>query len=363
MTSLLPAGDDPRLKVTLGQLSLPSPIICGSGEPVMTEAGIRAALAAGAAGVIAKSVNEQPAAAQQLDRADYTWLDCNGGITDRPHSRGSSFCRSGLSQRERGEWFRAVATLDREAAKTGRFVAASVVLGSREGAVDLVRLAAKAGVRVFELNVGAPHAPEARRGTIELQTEPEDVRSLVRLARDAAPNLILWVKLTGLATNLPALAEAAVAGGADAVVMMGRFLAMVPDLDTLAPGLGSSAAYGGPWAVPIVCRSLALSRKAVGPSRPLVGTNGVRSGADLMRMALAGAWAAEMLTVVMQEGFGALARIRAELSQLLDARGFSFQDIIGRTADRLRGYAEQPVNAGRWRTFVPAETLTSEGRP
>jgi dihydroorotate dehydrogenase len=49
-----------RLTTVIGGLTLPNPVICGSGEPVMTEAGIRAALAAGAAGVIAKSVNEKP---------------------------------------------------------------------------------------------------------------------------------------------------------------------------------------------------------------------------------------------------------------------------------------------------------------
>ena len=56
-----------RLTTRIGALSLANPVICASGEPVMTEAGIRAALRAGVAGVIAKSVNEQPAAARQLD--------------------------------------------------------------------------------------------------------------------------------------------------------------------------------------------------------------------------------------------------------------------------------------------------------
>lgn len=346
-----------RLQTQIGALTLPNPIICGSGEPVMTEAGIRAALAAGAAGVIAKSVNEQAAAAQQLDRADYTWLDQAGAVAAHPGRLGSSLCRSGLAQRDREDWFLAVSRLDREAAQSGRFVAASVVLGSWEGAIDAVRIAARAGVRVFELNIGAPHAPEARRGTIELQTDPSDVQALVRQVREAAPGLILWVKLTGLATNLPDLTRAAVGGGADAVVMMGRFLAMMPDLDTLEPVLGSSAAYGGPWAVPIVCRSLALSRQAVGPSVPLLGTNGIRSGADVMRMALAGASAGEMLTVVMQEGFAALSRIQTELQALLEARSLAFEDIVGRAADRLRGYGDQPVRPGRWRGFVPPETL------
>src|ERR1019366_5518792 len=39
-----------RLTTRIGRLTLRNPVICGSGEPVMTEAGIRAALAAGAAG-------------------------------------------------------------------------------------------------------------------------------------------------------------------------------------------------------------------------------------------------------------------------------------------------------------------------
>jgi hypothetical protein len=51
-----------RLATTIGRLALPNPMICGSGEPVMTEAGIRAPLHAGAAAVIAKSVNERPEA-------------------------------------------------------------------------------------------------------------------------------------------------------------------------------------------------------------------------------------------------------------------------------------------------------------
>ncbi len=50
----------------VGTFPLLNPVICGSGEPVMTKAGIRAALRAGVAGVIAKSVNEQSAAVPDL---------------------------------------------------------------------------------------------------------------------------------------------------------------------------------------------------------------------------------------------------------------------------------------------------------
>ena len=342
-----------RLATTIGGFALPNPVICGSGEPVMTESGIRAALAAGAAGVIAKSVNEQKAASRQLDRADYAFLDANA-----PADRGGSlFNRSGLSQRDAREWFAAIAAIDREAARSGRFVAASIVLGGADGAEQLAGFARAAGLRVFELNVGAPHAAEAAPGAIAQETDPAGLTALVARVRAAAAGMQLWVKLTGLSANLPALALAAAEGGADGVVMMGRFMAMLPDLDTLAPVLGTSGAYGGGWALPIVCRFLALSRRATEARVALLGTNGARGGADVARMALAGAAATEMLSVVMHEGFAGLARTLAELDALLAARDLRFEALIGRAADALAGYGSQPERPGRWRQFVPPETL------
>lgn len=345
-----------RLATSIGRLALPNPVICGSGEPVMTEAGIRAALAAGAAGVIAKSVNEQPAAARQLDKADYVALDPTG----RPagdQAGASLFNRSGLIQRDTRDWFTAIARIDRDAARDGRFVAASIVYAGAEGAVAIATLARAAGLRVFELNLGAPHASEAAPGAITQETDPRRLCDLVRDVRAVTPGMELWVKLTGLSANLPALAAAARQGGADAVCMMGRFMAMVPDLDTFAPVLGTSAAYGGGWALPIVCRFLALSRKAVGPEFPLMGTNGVRSGDDVARMALAGASAVEVLSAVMHGGFGAITRIIDELDAYLGRKNLMFPALVGRTADALAGYADQPETPDRWRRWVPPETL------
>jgi dihydroorotate dehydrogenase (NAD+) catalytic subunit len=343
-----------RLATTIGGMRLRNPVICASGEPVMTEAGIRAALHAGAAGVIAKSVNERAEAAAQLDRADYVELDAAGV----PAARGVSlFNRSGLAQRDAGEWFGAIAGIDREAALDGQFVAASIVLAGADGAVGLAEAARRAGLRALELNVGAPHASEAAPGTIAQETDPARLMELVARVRAATDGMWLWVKLTGLSSNLPALTLAAQRGGADAVCMMGRFMAMVPDLDTFAPVLGTSAAYGGGWALPIVCRFLALSRRAVGVGFPLLGTNGVRSGGDVARMALAGASAVEVCSVVMHEGFGGLTRVVAEVEALLGKRGVRFGEVVGRAADALVAYGEQAERPGRWRDFVPAETI------
>lgn len=348
-----------RLTTRIGDLHLVNPVICGSGEPVMTEAGIRAALDAGAAGVIAKSLNERAEAAAQLDRADYAFLDAAGA----PAMTGLSLLnRSGLIQRDIADWLAAVATLDRQAAQDGRFVAASVVLAGMESAVAIARQARQAGLRVFELNVGAPHAAEAAPGVIVQESDPARLRSLIAEVRAATTGMQLWVKLTGLAGNLPALALAASDAGADAVCMMGRFMAMVPDLDTFAPVLGSAAAYGGGWALPIVCRFLALSRHAVPAGYPLIGTNGVRTGEDVARMMLAGAAAVEVLSVVMHEGFAALTRIIDQLAQYLhgrelrDGRELRALDLVGRAADQMAAYNALSPLPGRWRAFVPDDT-------
>ena len=81
-----------RLHTRVGALVLVNPVICGSGEHVMTAAGIRAALASGAAGVVSKSVNESPVAAKQLDIAPKAIAT----IGDQPNDL-RMFERSGLS--------------------------------------------------------------------------------------------------------------------------------------------------------------------------------------------------------------------------------------------------------------------------
>jgi hypothetical protein len=61
---------------------------------------------------------------------------------------------------------------------------------------------------------------------------------------------------------------------------------------------------------------------------------------------------------VMHEGFAGLTRVISELDSFLSERDLSFQDLIGRSADALTSYGEQPETPGRWRDFVPKETLT-----
>ncbi len=167
----------------------------------------------------------------------------------------------------------------------------------------------------------------------------------------------LWIKLTGNSDNIADLALAAKEGGADAVVMIGRTIAFLPNLDTMEPLLGTNAGYGGNWALPLTCRWLVASRMLLDSDTPLIGTNGVRTGLDAARMMLSGATAIEMTSAIITGGFGIISDTIAELEEYLSSKERAAVDIVGVAADKLSSYGDQKSRPGYWKNFVPAETI------
>lgn len=350
---------DARTSVSLGAVRLKSPLICGAGEHLMYAEGVRQALKAGAAAVVPKSANETEAGKRQLDRTDYILLDSQWRKLPwnfNPPADASLFCRSGLAQQSFDEWLELLAGLDREAQRQDAFVAASLILADLDRCVEMARAVEQAGIRVLELNIGAPHGNEAVPGAIVLEKNSARVREIVARVR-AVVRIPLWVKLTGQSEDVPALAVAAKIAGADAVTIMGRFVAMVPDVETLTPMLGTNAAFGGSWALPLTCRWLAQCRKALGSEFPLIGTNGARTGLDLARFLLAGATAVQASSAIFTGGFGTIARMLDEFSAYLTRKHVGASELIGRAADQLGSYAQQESRPDHWKRFVQTEAL------
>ena len=350
------SGRAQALRVQVGTLDLKNPVICASGEHVMTEAGIRAALAAGAAVVVAKSINESQAAREQLAQSDYLRVDDQWRALAWHGHGGNVLCRSGLQTRASADWIAAVAALDREARKHDAYVAASVILAGLDAAVGLAREIEAAGIRLLEFNVGTPYGDEAAHGGVTTERTAAKIREQVA-AVTAAVKIPVWVKLTGQSENVSALALAAREGGAEAVTMIGRMLGMLPDLETMTPSLDTNLGYGGPWALPLTCYWLARSRRQLGDGYPLIGTNGARCGNDVARMLLAGASAVEMCSAVMTGGFGVLTAAIDEFATYISGHNTCASAIIGRAATAVRAFSDLPACADIWRDFVPDATL------
>ena len=344
-----------RLKTSLGQLRLKNPVLAGSGEATMTEAGIRAAIRAGAGAVLAKSTNESDAARRQLNHTDYMLLDSRWNAipwSDNPPVDAQLFCRSGLQPEGFDSWLEKLVRLDHEAAQVDSYVVGHLILNDVEECVRMAERMQEAGLRAITVLVAAVHGDQAAKGAIAMVRDPQGVKEVVSTLRKRI-KVPLWIKLPG--HDVAVLAAAARDGGADAVNFIDRTLAMVPDLDTRAPFLGTIAALGGSWGLPVACRWLAETRKRLGPDFPMLGTNGVRDGLDVARMNLSGARAVEMTTAVMLHGTKALSDAIHQLDDYLAGQGVTVEQIVGEAADKLTAYTDQQSRPGHWRHFIHPE--------
>jgi dihydroorotate dehydrogenase (NAD+) catalytic subunit len=327
----------PDLSVSLGSLRLKNPVVCASGEWTMSAEDIRAALDAGAAAVVAKSTNESQAARRQLASAEYVFLDERWRPAE-PARATSLFNRSGLVGEQFDAWLETLARADADARARDAYVVASLIPADLDELGALARAAEQAGLRWLELNLGASHGEEAVPGAIELVGDAERVDEIVGRVRRAV-SLPLTVKVPGQGDVL-ALAAAAHEAGADSLCLAGRALGFLPDPDTRRSVLRTFGAIGGGWALPLTLRWVAKARLRLGRDVPIVATNGVRDGRDVVRALLAGASAAQLGTAVWAEGPGALRSALADLSEYLEREAASAEELVGQAADAVMTYEE-----------------------
>jgi dihydroorotate dehydrogenase (NAD+) catalytic subunit len=345
------------LETIVGRTRLKNPVIAGAAEHLIDAEGVRRALRAGASAVVAKSTNESQAARDQLQQAEYMVLDENW----RPVPWGRSApktafvaCRSGLTPQSFDEWLEQTASLDREARSCDAYVVGSLILSDLDRAVTMAKRIEAAGLRILELNIGTPYASQSAKGAVSTELLPERVGEIVKTVR-AAIAIPLWVKITGQSERVPDLAQSAFDAGADAVVMAGRLLGLIPDIDTFEPMLGTTLGVGGPWNLPLTCHWLAISRRRSGPQKSLIATNGAQTGLDVVRMMLAGASAVEMSSQVMLRGFNVLSDAIAEIESYAAAKNVDVADLIGRAADARKSFADMKVLPDNWRRYLPQD--------
>jgi dihydroorotate dehydrogenase (NAD+) catalytic subunit len=344
-----------RLRTKVGTVELKNPLIAAAAEHLMDADGVRRALAAGVGAVVVKSTNESQAARDQLQRAEYmvldeAWRPVPWGPQAPPSA--TIACRSGLTPQSFDAWLEQTVALDREAKTHDAYAVASLILAALDPAIEMARAVEAAGVRILELNIGTPYASQAR-GAIATELDPARVATIVAAVR-AAIKIPLWVKLTGQSERVPDLARAAFAARADSVVMAGRLLGLIPDVETFERMLGTTLGIGGFWNLPLTCHWLALTRADIGRDKPLIGINGAQSGLDIARMMLAGASAVAMASPVMLRGYGVLADALTEFDNFLVRKNVTAAALVGQAADRRKTFADMTMRQDNWRNYCPA---------
>jgi len=345
----------PNLTVKIGDISLKNPLIWGSGEHFIELSGIDKALKAGAGAVVIKSTNESDAAKEQLGKTDYALLDSDFNELKwdfNPPRDASLFNRSGLHPLPFDEWLKFAVDADNMAKKFNSYAVASLIPASVEELIENAIRVEKAGIRILEGNVGAPHGKEAAKGAILLEQEADHISEITENLRKEI-KIPLWIKLAGQSPEVPAMAEAAYKAGADTVTLMGRYMGFIPNLETGDPILGTHAAIGGAWALPLTAHHLVKTREKIGKDYPLMATNGARDGHDMIRFMMSGASAVQMTSAIFSGGYNVIEKSLNQIEDYLEEKNMSAVDLIGLAADRVKTYAEQENNMDYWREFTP----------
>jgi dihydroorotate dehydrogenase (NAD+) catalytic subunit len=201
----------------------------------------------------------------------------------------------------------------------------SISAPTAEGFASLAAELTLPGVAAIEANISCPNIEEDGKAFAMRAESTEKVTRELR----AATKLPLWVKLTPNTGDMPEVARAAEAAGADAVVVANTILSMAIDLKTFRPCLGNlMGGLSGPAIKPIVLRQVFQCARAV--RIPIIGCGGISTAADAIEYMLAGASA-------VQVGTATFLQPAAMINVIDGLEIFCVQREIGRVTDLVGG--------------------------
>ncbi len=150
-------------------------------------------------------------------------------------------------------------------------------------------------VVAVEANISCPNIEDRQR---MFSHSPEGAGAALRaLAEALAPTgLPIWAKLSPNVTDLVAIAQAALAGGATALTLVNTLMGMAIDPATGRARLGAGGGgLSGPALHPVAVRAVYECRRAL-PAAAIIGVGGVVTGEDAAELLCAGADAVQVGT-------------------------------------------------------------------
>ncbi len=209
-----------------------------------------------------------------------------------------------------------------------------VIIGSMMAPVEeelwkeLAIKIANSGVHGIELNLGCPHGMCERGMGSAIGQVPELVQNTTRWVREAV-DIPVFTKLTPNTTDILLPAEAALAGGADAVALINTVNSVIGvDLDQMAPkpvldGKGTHGGYCGSAVKPIALHMVAeIARNAATKDLDISAIGGITTWRDAAEFIALGANALQVCTAAMLYGFRIIEDLNDGLSDFMDEKGY-----------------------------------------
>jgi dihydroorotate dehydrogenase (NAD+) catalytic subunit len=209
-------------------------------------------------------------------------------------------------------------------ASLGTAVVVSIAGKSCEEYVSMAaRLDTAVGIAALELNLSCPNVS----GGVDFGTNATMCERVVRGALGACRYPIL-AKLTPNVTNVAEIAQAAEAGGADAICLINTCLGMAVYWRSRRPVLGNVlGGLSGPAIKPIALRVVYQVAKAV--KIPLVGIGGIATIDDVMEFLVTGASAVQIGTANFYNPKASMQILDALPAALAELGAISVAEVVG----------------------------------
>jgi len=317
------------LRCTIAGIKSINPFWLASAPPTDKQYNVERAFEAGWAGVVWKTLGENPPVVNVSSRY--------GAHKDRNQSI------MGINNIELIS-DRALEVNLREIEDVRRKWPDRVIIGSMMAPIDeqawkqLAIKIANSGVHGIELNLGCPHGMCERGMGSAIGQVPELVEQTTRWVREVV-DIPVFTKLTPNITNILVPAEAAMKGGAHAVSLINTVNSIISvDLDAMAPTpivdkKGTHGGYCGAAVKPIALNMVAeIARAEDIQGMEISAIGGIETWRDAAEFIALGASGLQVCTAAMLYGFRIIDDMTAGLSQFMKEKGY-------RTLDDFRGKA------------------------
>lgn len=320
------------LRVKIKDVTLKNPILIASGTPTYGPAMVKKCIQSEAAAFVTKTLcytewlRKQPRPRFHIEHLEA--IDHGGYF--------SLYSTERLNPMHPEEYARKkMKVYAQEAHDFDVRVIASIAGTDSETWSKLAALVTENGADMIELNLQCPHVEKGQPTGMVAGRDPQLCYSILQLVRKQT-SLPLIGKVVGEGVDPIQVARSMIAGGADAVVLTGRFQGLYLNMETEKPiHWGGMGGYGGPWQAPITRKWLVRASEAKFEV-PVIGGSGISTFEDILSYILCGATAVQVCAAVMVYGHKIIKRWLRQISGWMEAKGYnSIADFSGRSVNKI----------------------------
>jgi dihydroorotate dehydrogenase (fumarate) len=214
----------------------------------------------------------------------------------------------------------------------GKPVVASIAGFSRAEYVEVAEYISGRGPDLVEVNLSCPNLVGKPQVGYDFEASCSILRAVRRVVRQP-----MGAKLPPYLdpAHHEEMARVIKTTGLDFVVAVnsvGNALVVDPEGErTVIKPKGGLGGLGGTCIKPIALANVRIFHQLLAGKVPIIGVGGIQVGVDIFEHLLAGASLVQVGTAFVQEGLPIFSRLKAELSRVLEAKGYpTVSQVVGR---------------------------------